>query len=169
MSEKDKQKSKTPDELPQKKGVADIRISIDPVTQQMQGVASEVQNMFVTAAAGQIDYLLEKVEAMRIASRFSREAKPYENMGRPPDWAGYTRDMNEAEYKRFQLQRELLSVRNEVLRLGDRINMIMMDMQMTQLDYPGEEVDDAAEQEKPVSMLQRVSSRLRSFLRWGDS
>lgn len=95
--------------------------------------AEEEKRLYLEPVIEYFAHLAEEIEEMPIASRFSREHGPnFEFSGTGHDVLPQYQDLNEAEYKRAQLQIDLSTLRDKAIGLIGGVESLVLDMQATQ-------------------------------------
>jgi len=105
--------------------------SLDAVMNRAEGVA----NTYVDPLILFFGELKREIEEMPIAERFSREKKPQHFMSlRSETMLPGVAELSEADYKRFQLLSDLMSIRGEALSFVAQIQSLVMDIEAAKID-----------------------------------
>ena len=85
-----------------------------------------------------IDGLLNEVDEMHVANRFSRDRKIKENIIRSPAKLSHFEEMTEEQFKREQLRLDLRKIRTEVVSSVGKLKSVVLDMEATKRDTESE-------------------------------
>src|SRR5689334_19519937 len=96
--------------------------------------AKTVERAQLNEAIRVINELIEQVDSMPIAERFSRTRKIKENINRGIKLLDQYEEMTEVDYKRSQLKRNLTTIREEIAKSISELDSIVMDMEAAKLD-----------------------------------
>ncbi len=82
-----------------------------------------------------LDELIEEVRSMPIANRFRSDQRIFSKIP-----SAYTvlnpilEGMSEQDHKRWQLERDLSEIRNQIVILGPKFKTVLMDIEATKID-----------------------------------
>ena len=81
-----------------------------------------------------INGLIDEVDSMPIASRFSSDKEIYSSWGAPADLNPEIKHLTEAEHKRWQLRKDFTKIRMTIILLEHSFKNVFMDMQAAATD-----------------------------------
>jgi hypothetical protein len=96
---------------------------------------SVVEQASLNEAIKRIDDLLQEVDEMPVAERFSRTRKMEENKNRGVKLLPQYENMTEEQLKRQQLRIALISVRSGILTQVQKLKDVVLDIEATKKDF----------------------------------
>ena len=128
----------TETERPKFKIVGEV---VDPSIGEAERKAEEIiERAKMNEAIRIIDGLIAEVDSMILPERFSPTRKVYEESGGRPPSGGILRPdlqgMTERDFKREQLRRDLVGVRQQIIHTITKLKIVIMDMEATKQDSP---------------------------------